>query len=327
MTPVVAADGFCGGHGELLQLVLSAGLRLGFHTSELERLATSLQENWFDTRSSLGDLSDRCAMELGVPLNLAAMLREEASSRPLARREAHSPRSPSRSPSQSLLSEPLETSQSLGACQGQRPPSEWWSSSLRSYVPKEAMASSVSSLRSRSGASAAKASFKHVMRQQQGRKQRLHDESDMRISVNRQEQVTDPWLHTACARRSARCVIPMARSRSIAGAEVSNRCREMCAEVAPTVPDRFEPRSPRLRRRRRNSGESLSPRTPGFSPGSPGSSASAAWGRPAKAASPGPRGTSPGAAFSPTSPVHEDDDGLKTQRSYRVAQGAFLAGA
>ena len=44
----------------------------------MERLAAILEENWFDTLASLRDLSARCAQELGVPDELARLLRQAA---------------------------------------------------------------------------------------------------------------------------------------------------------------------------------------------------------------------------------------------------------
>lgn len=58
--------------------VVLVGLKLGMRVSQLHELAAVLVQNGFSTRRSLEDLTDYFAEALGLPLKLAAALRDDA---------------------------------------------------------------------------------------------------------------------------------------------------------------------------------------------------------------------------------------------------------
>jgi len=64
------------GVGKLRPHLIRAGLQMGRDLQDLECLADTLESNWYDTLDSIQDLTNKGALELGVPLRLVQMLRE-----------------------------------------------------------------------------------------------------------------------------------------------------------------------------------------------------------------------------------------------------------
>lgn len=77
----------------------------------------------------------------------------------------------------------------------------------------------------------------HVLALRSARTERNREMHEMRISNHRRELTPDPWLESSFNRKASCAVMSKSRSRSIAGAANPVRCREMCSEVAPTIPD------------------------------------------------------------------------------------------
>jgi len=208
------------GHADIARsglelLVVTVGNRLGIPFEESARVARALEDNWFDTPSSLADLTAASTAEMGIPPEFASSLRAMALAQPmpgLGSVGSTAATSPTQSTASLMAPSSLTTPGPGSPC----------SSRMRSCSPQSAEAHLQ----------------RHLARQRLGREQRHQALYEMRISGKRTDQVTDPWLETTSFRRSARAVISTSQSRSIAGACMKSRCREMCAEIAPTVPDR-----------------------------------------------------------------------------------------
>mmetsp|Transcript_105402 Transcript_105402/g.263791 ORF Transcript_105402/g.263791 Transcript_105402/m.263791 type:complete len:403 (+) Transcript_105402:121-1329(+) len=191
-------------------------------TCSVDHLANILVENWFDTPAALSDLTDDCAAELHVPLALAGALRDEA-----LRLAGRGPFAWSAGSKPEL---PVPMSSRRG-WQDSTPEVRARSSSVKARG--RARSGSPSSTRCCTKVSVEN----HVERHRRGRENKQQDLYEVRISNQWTETVTDPWVETSAAKRSGRVVWPAAGgSRSIAGAENPLRCKEMCADIAPTAP-------------------------------------------------------------------------------------------
>lgn len=178
----------------------------------VEAWASVLEENWYDTPASLADVSDLIAGQLGVPVPLAAALRQDASHflLPGSGRWTQGRR--------------LGTNNTTGRATRSTSPS------LSRQVVKVNM-------------------DRHVHRLSRGRENIGKEVSSARRSaVNNaqrsdvsQEGPADLWAFSSTYRCGARAVISPAKpghgdQRVIAGMENWRRCREMTGDIAPTIP-------------------------------------------------------------------------------------------
>lgn len=256
--------------------VFAAGAKLGRGQAEMERICEILRDNWFDTPESLGQLTEKVARELEIPLRLVHAIRDElglnqktqargerdrspqrirpqsplrGDRRPMSPRRAQSPRgqrSRDGYPRKQFRDDTaLELSERKSSTPkaGPKTKPEWlggFPSPLREYEPSGFGDYDPESVEENQK----KAMERHIARQQQGRVWKQQEVNQIRISNGRWETVDDPWRDTSYYKRQSRAVIPVAAtSRSIAGMQFQRHACEAAAEiaVAPSIAIPEEP--------------------------------------------------------------------------------------
>eukprot|EP00929_Paragymnodinium_shiwhaense_P096835 TRINITY_DN58556_c0_g1_i1.p1 TRINITY_DN58556_c0_g1~~TRINITY_DN58556_c0_g1_i1.p1 ORF type:complete len:484 (-),score=105.64 TRINITY_DN58556_c0_g1_i1:53-1504(-) len=246
-----SAFGLCGPGGccnatcpcQVQKLVVSVGLTLNMDVGALLAHSEALFEAGLRTLASLQGLVDAEAAFLGVPRELAYLLRGEAAFASYAQqkttrrseaRRVLTPRGAAAADAQPL------TPRSLEAISSKVPhwPQHGFPVPLRVFSgsQQELRRSASCTTQTATKSREAQARSRHVVRQQSAESLR-REASSLRISTLRREEVQDPWLHTSAAHRSVNVVIPRFRAcRSLAGKEHWRRCKELSQPIAPTIP-------------------------------------------------------------------------------------------
>jgi len=233
------------------------GHRVQLSAAEVEAYARVLEENGFQQRDRLRELTSSAAEELGLPRRFASVLRREALlGLPAERKFGPLPPALEVQEEDEASTPPEESVEVCIMYEGTRgvfKPSthttNGFPTQLRDYRPSQAPVTPRGSCNrslsnDRSGISRESLAHRaHLKRQESGRRAHQHDLHLAGLSKGRPgETQPDAWLASSFNHRSGRAIMPKARARSVAGFERPRGCQEMSAEIAYTVPDKDEGR-------------------------------------------------------------------------------------
>jgi len=226
----------------LHRFVVRVGLSLSFRLSELVPVAEALEEHGYLSPKALQNLTDEEVVELQIPMRLAIALRSASNKAPSWLKSG--PVKPLKEADHSVRDSWPGVSKSLSVTCADPDGRKLilsdmlagFPSPLRDYRPSEPkpMRRSVSPSELR-GATAVEA---HVVAQEVARDLRRRELHEMRVSESRRERTPDAYRESTFHHKVSGPSMSHGRSRSIAGAELPQRCREMCGAIAPTIPDK-----------------------------------------------------------------------------------------